>query len=102
MKNYSVIDLLTNYRINQSKLRLIGYKGTSNKELEELKEQTEKLTFCVNCLPEEEKTLITQIYFSGISIRKISKMGIMSRSSVVRRRDKAINLLENLMKTLEN
>ena len=102
MKDYSVIDLLENYRINQSKLKLIGYKGKANKELNDLKEKYEKLTFCVNCLPEEDKQLLTQIYFDGISIRNISKMGIMSRSSVVRRRDKAIKLLENLVKTLEN
>lgn len=102
IENYSVISLLNNYSENQSKLKLLGYKNNNNEELEKLKEHIDQLAYCINCLPEQEKLLITQLYISGISIRQLGKTGIMSRSSVVRRRDKAIKMLENLLKTLNS
>ena len=102
MKNYSVIDLLENYKLNQSKLLILNSKQNENKELIELKEQVEKLNFCINCLPDDEKEVIKQLYINGISIRKTAKMLISSRTTIYRKQKKAVEMLEELVKTMEN
>lgn len=100
MNNYLVGNLLKEYQTNKSKIRLLGYKGKQNlqttKELEELKDNMDKLDYCISCLPEPEKSLITNIYIKKMSIRNISKIMIMARTSVTRKRDSAIKILENL------
>ena len=102
MKNYSVIDLLENYKLNQSKLLILNSKQNENRELIELKEQVEKLNFCINCLPDDEKEVIKQLYINGISIRKTAKMLISSRTTIYRKQKKAVEMLEELVKTMEN
>lgn len=102
MKDFSVVKMLEEYIINESMLRLKGYNNKENKELEELSEKKKELDYCISCLPNEEKEIITQLYINKISIRQLSKLGIMSRTSVVRKRDKALKLLENMVKTLNS
>ena len=102
MKNYSVIDLLENYKLNQSKLLILNSKQNENKELIELKEKVDKLNFCINCLPDDEKEVIKQLYINGISIRKTAKMLISSRTTIYRKQKKAVEMLEELVKTMEN
>lgn len=103
MKNYSVIDLLNNYQLNKSKIKLLEYKGKvddeKTKELTNLKLTIEKLDYCISCLPEEEKNIITNIFIKRMSMRNIGKVMIMARTTVTRKRDKSIELLENLLKT---
>ena len=97
------IDLLKNYDLNKSKLKLIGYKDNKdNQELLDLKDKMDKLDYCINCLPDEDREIITNIYVKKQSMRQMSKMLIMARTSIVRKRDKAVNLLENLLKSLKN
>jgi len=101
MNDYSVIDLLENYKLNQSKLLILNSKQTENKELVDLKEKVERLNFCINCLPDEEKEVIKQIYVNGLSFRKTGKMLMMSRTTVYRKIKKAVEMLEELVKTME-
>lgn len=103
MLNYSAIDMLKDYQLNKSKLKLLGYKNNSdNQELLELKNEMDLLDYCITCLPDEDKEIITNIYIKKQSMRQMSKMLIMARSSIVRKRDKAVNLLENLLKSVKN
>lgn len=102
MKDYSVIDLLENYKLNRSKLMLLNNKQKESKELVDLNENIEKLNICINCLPDEEKEIVKQVYINGITIKKVSKMLIMSRTTVYRRLQKAIEMLEELFKTIKN
>ncbi len=101
MNDYSVIDLLENYKLNQSKLLILNSKQTENKELVDLKEKVERLNFCINCLPDEEKEVIKQIYVNGLSFRKTGKVLMMSRTTVYRKIKKAVEMLEELVKTME-
>ena len=99
MSDYSVIDLLRAYDFNKSKLKLIDYKNNNdNQELLELKDKMDKLDYCINCLPDEDKEIITNLYVKKLSIRQMSKILILARTSIVRKRDKAVKLLENLLK----
>jgi len=103
MNNYSVSSLLKDYQLNKSKLRLLDYKGQQQEQivqnLTELKEIVERLDYCIACLPEEEKNIITNIFIKRMSIRNIGKTMIMARTTVTRKRDQAIKLLENLLKS---
>lgn len=98
MNDYSVIDLLNNYQLNKSKIRLVATnKAKDSDSLISLKAEMERLDNCINCLPEEEKQVITNIFIKRISERKIAKLMIMSRSAIATRREKSIKMLENLM-----
>lgn len=103
MLNYSVIDLLKDYQLNKSKIKLLDYKGKLNDEtiaeLENLKDIIEKLDYCISCLSEQEKEVLTNIYVKRISMRKISKVMIMSRTALIYQRDKAVKMLEKLFET---
>ena len=100
MKNYSVINLLENYKLNESKMKLVKYNDNPNKNLQEIEEEMNQLNYCIDCLPKEQKDIITKIYIDKISIRQLSKIGLMSRSTIARKRDLAIKMLQNLINSL--
>lgn len=103
MTDYSVNELLNNYHLNKSKLKLIGYKDNKNNEnLLELKEEMDMLDYCINILPEEEKTIITNHYIKRMSLRQLSKVLIMARTTITRKLKNAENLLEKLLKSTKN
>jgi RNA polymerase sigma factor (sigma-70 family) len=82
---------------------LIGYKDNKNNEnLLELKEEMDMLDYCINILPEEEKTIITNHYIKRMSLRQLSKVLIMARTTITRKLKNAENLLEKLLKSAKN
>jgi len=103
MYDYSVTNLLKDYQLNKSKIKLLDYKGKliddTISELKKLKETVEKIDYCINCLPEQEKEVLTNIYIRKMSMRKISKVMIVSRTALIYQRDKAVKVLEKLFET---
>lgn len=103
MSSYSVTDLLNNYQLNKSKLRLMEISKNMSKEgLVELQETMNNLDNCIACLPEEEKEIITNLYVKRMSMRQMCRLMIMARTTLVRRRDHAIEMLKILFETAKN
>ncbi len=64
--------------------------------------ESEQLAAALLCLPEKRREVLFLWYYLGYSDEEISKMCGISRSTVFRRRKKALRLLRKEMDALEN
>lgn len=85
--------ILKNYRLNVSRAT-VGNKDDS--EVAVLVDKMEFLLKCVDTLDEESKEIITDIYIKGGSLKKVGDKHGYSKTSMFRKRDRAIEILEIL------
>lgn len=59
----------------------------------------DKLRQCLALLSENERNLITDIYFNGISEREIAKMQKVSQNAVHKRKHRILKKMKNFMES---
>jgi RNA polymerase sigma factor (sigma-70 family) len=69
----------------------------SIEEIIEHKILLEQISFCLECLNQEEKELIDLLFFSGVSERKLSELTGVPRKTISYRKEKILEKLRKLM-----
>lgn len=106
MTNYSVKEMLENYKKLRAKTNMLNGKGIPDDlkmELEQLKVSLDNLDTCIEGLPQEEAELIKLYFIDGVIGRRLSNRTCMSRATLYRKRIKAIEDIEaNFIKFSKN
>ena len=84
-----VKELLKNYKLNKTKIKM----GTADSEL---KKKMEFLDKCISSIDDTEKEIIVDYYIKGKSLTEVGKRIGYVKSAISTRRDRAVQMIELL------
>ena len=102
-----VKDLLKNYQVNMSMIKLIESQSEesnilSTQNIGILKQQMQLLKYSIDCLSEKEKKLIGSIFMGGHSLNSVAKALFTCKSNVYKMKERTIQNIAKIYEKLKS